>query len=71
MNKEQAELIREVELLKKQPLAHRLLDLSLIQKQLSEIASADAADKSQINLKLLILIAAGHFIRMSSSQISS
>lgn len=71
MNKEQAELIREVELLNRQPLAHRLLDLSFIQKQLSEISSADAVNTSQINFKLLRLIAAGHFIRMSSSQLSS
>lgn len=35
INKEQNELFREVELLQKQPLAHRFLDLPLIQKQLS------------------------------------
>jgi asparagine synthase (glutamine-hydrolysing) len=66
INKEREGLFRELELLQEQPLARRLIDLPLIQEQLSAASLPGASNKTQVYFKLLRFIAIGHFIRMAS-----
>lgn len=66
INKEQDALSREIDLLQVQPLANKLLDLEVLQKQLAEIGTMQAPDSLAEKINPLRLIAAGHFLRLVS-----